>query len=52
MKVACPYMGMQQKGDDEKGENYRPISIVSVPSKIFESQVNGTIIDHANGKTS
>ena len=35
------------KKDDETGmENYRPISLQSVPSKILESKVNDTLLQH------
>ena len=35
-----------KKEDETDRENYRPVSILSVPSKILESEVNDSIIDH------
>ena len=35
-----------KKEDETDRENYRPVSILSVPSKILESEVNDTIVDH------
>ena len=35
-----------KKEDETYRENYRPVSILSVPSKILESEVNDTIVDH------
>ena len=35
-----------KKEDETDRENYRPVSILSVPSKLLESEVNDTIVDH------
>ena len=34
------------KDEELDVENYRPVSILSVPSKMLESQVNSAIVDH------
>ena len=35
-----------KKGEESDVENYRPVSILSVPSKMLESQVNSAIVDN------
>ena len=35
-----------KKGDRKKAENYRPISLTSVPGKILEKIIRNTIVDH------
>lgn len=37
---------VHKKDDETDRGNYRPLSILSVPSKILESCVNDTIVDH------
>ena len=47
LKWKTAKLTIEYKIDDETGRgNYRPLSIVSVPSKILESCVNDTIVDH------
>ena len=38
---------MDKKDDEADTNNYRPISLLSVPSKIMEKCVTDTIVDHA-----
>jgi len=35
-----------KKDEESDVENYRPVSILSVPSKMLELQVNSAIVDH------
>ena len=35
-----------KKATSTDPENYRPVSILSVPSKLLESEINTTIVDH------
>ena len=35
-----------KKDEESDVENYRPVLILSVPSKILELQVNSAIVDH------
>ena len=35
-----------KKGETSERENYRPLSILSVPSKIMERAVSNAVIDH------
>ena len=35
-----------KKDEESDVENYRPVLILSVPSKMLESQVNSAIVDH------
>ena len=37
---------VHKKDDETVRGNYRPLSILGIPSKILESCVNDTIIDH------
>ena len=35
-----------KKGEKSKAENYRPISLTSVPGKLMEKLVRNAIVDH------
>ena len=36
----------QNVGETRTAENYRPVSLLSVVSKVFEKLVNNRIVDH------
>lgn len=37
---------MYKKDDESNPENYRPVSLLIIPSKILESEANNNLLNH------